>query len=111
MSRSSDPEGTTMSRSHRRFPFSYYVGGSSQAEWKTSYHRCLRRAVRQRLVRDAEDEDLLLPTLDEVADPWDSPRDGTGHYRPFQPNDGWWFNPQQPAIPARFAHYKLALMK
>jgi len=63
-----------MSRSYRRFPFSCFVGGASQADWKRSYNRSLRRGVRRLLADQGEEDGLVLPILDEVADPWDSPR-------------------------------------
>lgn len=98
-----------MSRSHRRFPLSCFVGGESQAEWKRSYNRLLRRISRQRAATGWGEDDLLFPTLDGIADPWDSPRDGSGHYAPFHPDDDWWSRDAR--VPARFAHYKATRMK
>ena len=98
-----------MSRSHRRFPFSYFVGGDSQADWKRSYNRSLRRGVSQSVDAHWDDEDLVLPILDEVANPWSSPRDGSGRYSPFHAGDDCWT--RDPRVPARFAHYKATMMK
>ena len=56
-----------------------------------------------------DDDDLVLPILDEVANPWTSPRDGSGTFTPFDPGNDWWTSDTQ--VPARFAHYKVTLMK
>jgi hypothetical protein len=98
-----------MSRSHRRYPFSYFVGGESQAEWKRSYNRYLRRSVKYLVALRGDDDDLILPILDEVANPWSSPRDGSGRYAPFRLGEYRWTRDVQ--VPARFAHYKATLMK
>ena len=98
-----------MSRSHRRFPLFCFVGGVSQAEWKRTYNRYLRRSVRHLVSQHWDDDDLVLPILDEVANPWDSPRDGSGSYSPFHPDDDWWS--RDPTVPAYFAHYKVTRMK
>lgn len=99
-----------MSRSHRHFPLFSFVVGGSQAEWKRSYNRVLRRCVRQRLAARWHDEDLVMPTIDEMADPWGSPCDDIGHYTPFRSGRGWW-GWNSPGVPERFAHYKAVFMK
>ena len=98
-----------MSRSHRRFPFFCFVRGSTHAAWKRSYNRHLRRSVKKLVTRRGDEDDLVLPILDEVANPWSSPRDGSGTYTPFHHGDDWWTRDAQ--VPARFAHYKVTLMK
>lgn len=74
-----------MSRSNSHFPVSYICGGQSTARWKRDYNRELRRVVRCRLAQHWSDDDLVLPTIDEIANPWSGPRDGSGHYWPYDP--------------------------
>lgn len=90
-----------MSRSRRRFPVTWYVGGDSLKIWKQSYNRTLRRLAHARLA-DWADPDLMFPGLDEVANPWDGPHDGTKHYTPWLDDDSW---------ATRYAHYRAALGK
>lgn len=97
-----------MSRSHRKYPFFHFVGPDSQATWKRSYHRTFRRGAKQHLLISWEDEDLVFPTIDEVADPWLSPQDGTGRYTPFRPGYQWWTKQDEDP---RFSHFRAALMK
>lgn len=68
-----------MSRSRSKRPFGAWCGGNSQKEWKRHANRRLRRIVRMRVA----DPDAVLPIMDEVANPYDSPQDGTRRYRPF----------------------------
>jgi hypothetical protein len=98
-----------MSRSQRHCPFLFYLGGDSQAEWKRSYNRRLRRAVRQILSCRPDEDDLVLPLVDDVANPYDSPRDGTGYRTPFRVDDVRWSS--DPDVPPRLAHFKRTLMK
>ena len=98
-----------MSRSHRKFPIFHFVGADSQASWKRSYNRTLRRKEEQCLAIFWEDEDLIFLTLDQVADPWLSPRDGSGRYTPFRTSDHWWTNPNNENL--HFSYFRAVLMK
>lgn len=99
-----------MSRSHRHFPYFYVVGPSSQAAWKRSYNRTIRRVARHRLVLWWDDADMHLPDRIERANPWSSPRDGTGFYCPLHPcGKRSWRLSTMPLT--AFAHFKATRMK
>jgi len=63
-----------MARSYKKHPGG---GGPSAKWWKTSANRKLRHKVKQALYEGVEDRELL-PIMLEIADPWDSPKDGAG---------------------------------
>lgn len=80
-----------MSRSHRKNPFWSFISAKSQKEDKRFGNRRLRRKSKQLVDKWAEvDPDLILPIMDEVLDVWCMPKDGTGHYEPFEEKDWWW---------------------
>ena len=68
-----------MSRSRRK-PYCWCFGGGKQKPWIQSRKRALRRATKQKLIASKDYEALILPILDEYANPWSSPRDASRPY-------------------------------
>lgn len=99
-----------MSRSSRRFPLLCVVGGhTSLHDWRRSYNRALRRRVRQLLRHQWQEENMVLPTIGEVGNPYDGPRDGTGTYDPFRSSGPW--SRDGGVYVSRHVHYKTVFMK
>lgn len=70
-----------MSRSYAKHPhFSYTNGRDSEKEYKRLANRKLRRITKYLLDYNWEDEDLILPLMDEVANLYNFPSDGGGFY-------------------------------
>lgn len=90
-----------MSRSFCHFPAAAFAGSDSEKSWKRQYNRTYRRVVKMRLRSNWTEEDLLLPLLDEVANVYNSPKDGTKRYWPYVP--GRWNT--------YFDYYRRAFMK
>jgi hypothetical protein len=89
-----------MSRSYSRFPLRIICGPDSLNRWKRWGNRSLRRQVRAHLSIAWADPDLVLPTVDEVMNSWDGPRDGWGRYAPYAVGNF-----------TAFEHYRLTRMK
>jgi hypothetical protein len=86
------------------------VGGdTSLHDWRRSVSRALRRRVRALVRLRWPEEDLVLPVVDEVGNPYDGPRDGTGWYEPYRVTVEW--RAAHGAHSSRFAHYRAVLMK
>ena len=78
-----------MSRSYRRTPVLGHVKARSEKKDKRWAQRRWRRIVRLSLRRE---EWELLPTLREVSNVWDFPKDGKQYVRYVPPQGGraWW---------------------
>ncbi|MEP7362253.1 MAG: hypothetical protein ABI972_03285 [Acidobacteriota bacterium] len=73
-----------MSRSKRSQPISGVTAAVSEKEWKRQSNRRLRRATTQVVQQlPATDPDaVVLPVLDEVANPYNSPKEGKSRFDP-----------------------------
>ena len=69
-----------MSRSFRKNPV-FGIGSGSEKSCKRSANRRLRSVTNSILKTKYEDEDLVLPVLREVSNPWSMAKDG---------KCGWW---------------------
>lgn len=73
-----------MSRSRRSQPVTGVTLAVSEKEWKRQGNRRLRQAAARILQQvPAGDADaVVLPVLDEVANPYDSPKEGKSRFDP-----------------------------
>ena len=73
-----------MSRSRRSEPVRGVTLAESEKEWKRQGNRRLRRAAAQILqqVPVGDPDGVVLPVLDEVANPYDSPKEGKSRFDP-----------------------------
>lgn len=75
-----------MSRSRRTQPVTGVTMATSEKEWKREANRKLRHATAQVLqaMPSGDPDALVLPVLDEVANPYDSPKEGKHRFDPRQ---------------------------
>ena len=67
-----------MSNSFKRSNYAYWCGSDQgHSIWKRAYNRSMRRVNKQRVALGKEPK-----TLDEVANPWSSPHDGSAYWYP-----------------------------
>ena len=68
-----------MSRSRRKNPIRG-LAADSDKDWKKMINRSLRRRTHMALSRCPDFGDLVLPVLNDIANAWDSPKDGKTMY-------------------------------
>ncbi len=69
-----------MSRSRRKTP-KMGCASSSEKRCKQRWHRCMRAHVRVAL-NQHDLENVLLPEIREVSNPWEMAKDGKGWFDP-----------------------------
>jgi hypothetical protein len=75
--RDTETGAAEMSRSRRSEPITGITAADSEKEWKRQANRRLRHAVARTLHRPSADPDaFVLPVPDEVANQYDSPKEG-----------------------------------
>jgi hypothetical protein len=75
-----------MSRSRRKTPICGITTASSERHDKRLANQRLRRSAKTKLRCGLYDEDLILPELDDVSNPWEMSKDGKQR---FDPNSKW----------------------
>jgi len=73
-----------MSRSSRREPVAGVTAAATEKLWKQQSNRRLRRASQRALATDPAGalNSLVLPLMNEMADVWDSPKEGKLRFDP-----------------------------
>lgn len=73
-----------MSRSKRSEPIAGVTAAQSEKEWKRKANRKLRKAAAQVLqgMSSADADAIVLPVARDVANPYDSPKEGKYRFNP-----------------------------
>lgn len=81
-----------MSRSYAKHPyFSYHKGRrNSEKEHKRLVNRRMRRISKQLVNNNWEDEDLVLPVIDEIGNLYNYPSDGGLFYAGHWKHNNWY---------------------